>query len=105
MITDIVSLIFGSSTLRRRAAAGRRAAAPAARSAASRRLPAPVLLSTAVVEPPARPQLERVPLLDQVSPPLPHLSQREGGLACHCLAGGLPEDGVYELSHQPAKLI
>jgi hypothetical protein len=102
MITDIVSLIFGSSALRRRAAAGRRTTASAARAAAVRRLPVPVLLSTAVVEPPARLQLERVPLLDQVSPPLPHLSQGEGGLARHCFAGGLSEDGVHKLRHEPA---
>jgi hypothetical protein len=53
MITDIVSLILGSPALRRRTAAGRRAAAPAVRAAAARRLPASVLLSTAVVKPSA----------------------------------------------------
>jgi hypothetical protein len=53
VITDVVSLEFGSTALRRRAAASRRAAAPAARAAASRRLSVPVLLPAAVVKSPA----------------------------------------------------
>jgi hypothetical protein len=73
MVTHIVSLEFRSSALGGRPAAGGRAAAsPSGSTSSGRRFVA--ILSAAVVVLASHPLLERIPLVQHVRPPIPHLS-------------------------------
>ncbi len=51
----------------------------------------------------AHPQLESVPLVHHVRPPVSHVSVGEGRLSRHCPAGCLPQDVVDELVDDPDK--
>ena len=101
IVAHIVPLKLCSSALRGLAAArGRPPAATPGSAVASRWLVA-VLSAAAALVLTAHPQLESIPLVHHVSPPVSHVSVGEGRLSRHCPAGRLPQDVVHELGDDP----
>ena len=101
MVAHVVPLELRSSALRGWAAPRSRSSPATPGSAAASRWLVAVLPAAAAFVLTAHPQLESIPLVHHVSPPVSHVSVGEGRLSRHCPAGRLPQDVVDELGDDP----